>query len=234
MKLNTVGYLTKTPNNRKVKCKDKLFRVVRRFSLRPLWSLMILLLDTWRLQLLITQYNWFCELSLNLRQPWWFWVNLAESGRSLALRIIRPLFWMTRGSIYRCRRLIFRLNWGETSSGTSGGPHARFLEIRAHFRIDSKLCSNRSRNCSIELKFGVNILQHVLKLLWKFHSIWTYRSQVMIDSRLHFWLTSLVRIDPFESIGSTRWLRAWHCWRGALSSYRSYFHSELTGSNPWF
>ena len=143
---------------------------------------MILLLDAWRLQFRMLYYNWFAELSLNLRQQWWSEVNLAESGRSLALKIVRPLFWMTRGSIYRCRRLIFRLKWGKTSSGTWGGPHGRNLESRAHFGIDSTLGSNRSRNCPIKLKLGVDILQHVLKLLWKFHGIWTCRTRVMIDS----------------------------------------------------
>ena len=134
-------------------------------------------------------------LSVNLKQRRCSGVNLAESGRSSVLRILRPLFWMTRGSIYRCWRLVFRPKWGETSSGTSGGPHGRNLEIRAHFGIDSTLGSNRSRNHPIELKFGVNILHHVFKLLWKFHGIWTCRTRDMIDSMLHFWRTWILRID---------------------------------------
>ena len=166
-------------------------------------------------------------LSVNLKQRWCSGVNLAESGRSLVLRIVRPLFWMTRGSIYRCRRLIFRLKWGETSSGTSGGPHGRNLEIRAHFGIDSTLGSNRSRNHPIELKFIVNILHYVFELLWKFHVIWICRSWVMTDSIWYFLLPGVVRIDTLESIRSNQFSCMWRQWRGAHASGRSSFTSEF-------
>ena len=166
-------------------------------------------------------------LSVNLKQRRCSGVNLAESGRSSVLRILRPLFWMTRGSIYRCRRLIFLLNRRETSSGTSGGPHGRNLEIRAHFGIDSTLGSNRSRNHPIELKFGVYILHHVFELLWKFHGIWTCRTRVMIDSSWCFSFPGVVRIDTFESIRSNRSPRMRRLRRGAHASGQPSFISEF-------
>ena len=46
-----------------------------------------------------------------------------------------------------------------------------------------ELHSNRSRIHPIEVKFGVDILQHVCKHLWKFHCIWISRLGDMLGSK---------------------------------------------------
>ena len=112
-----------------------------------------------------SDYNSCSDQIWRKLQQWCYGMILAASGLAFPLQIFRPLFWMTRGSIYRRGRLKSRLKPGEVAWHVRGGPRARVLGIRAQFGIDSKWRSNRSRIHPIELKFGVNILQHVCKLL---------------------------------------------------------------------
>ena len=65
-----------------------------------------------------------------------------------------------------------------------------------------ELHSNRSRIHPIEVKFGMDILQHVCKLLWKFHGIWIIGLRDMIDSRLRLRVPCLLRLDPMDSFES--------------------------------
>ena len=127
------------------------------------------------------------------------------------LQILPSLFWMTRGSIYRCGRPNSRLKLREVAWHVRGAHKPAFSKsvpslgsIRNEFRIDQRSIQSRRNLVWTFFNMHVNYCKNFMgfgSVDWK---LWSVRNWCLRPSVGSNRWSGLVRIDLFDSSTSNR------------------------------